>query len=87
MYTTSVILSLGPTLAFNDLPSTIKAEFVLQNARAWGLGEIMAKFNSGYLRTVDSQRTFLEITPDLQKGKHTEDPGSFSFIAGSYSTP
>jgi hypothetical protein len=86
MYTTSVSLSLGPTLAFNDLPSTIKAEFTLQNARAWGLGEIMAKFNSGYLRTVDSQRTFLEITPDLEKGKHTEDPGSFSFIAGSYST-
>jgi hypothetical protein len=86
MYTTSVSLTLGPTLAFNDLPSTIKAEFTLQNARPWGMGEIMAKFNSGYLRTVDSQRTFLEIEPNYKVGDSTEDPGSFSFIAGSYST-
>ena len=86
MYTTSVSLSLGPTLAFNDLPSTIKAEFTLQNARPWGLGEIMAKFNSGYLRTVDSQRTFLEIEPNYKVGGSTEDPGSFSFIAGSSTT-
>ena len=79
MYTQSVTLSLGPTLAFNDLPSTIKAEFTLQNARAWGLSEIMAKFNSGYLRTVDAQRTFMEIDPRLKKDEVTMDPGSFGF--------
>lgn len=43
-------LTLGPTLAFNDLPSTIKAEFTLVNARNWGLQEILAKFNAGSIR-------------------------------------
>jgi len=45
-----VTLTLGPTLAFNDLPSSIKASFTLQNARAWGLQEIIAKFNAGSIR-------------------------------------
>jgi hypothetical protein len=56
----NVSLSLGPNLAFNDLPSSIKVEFNLTNARPLGLQEIMAKFNSGYLRTVDVQKTFYE---------------------------
>ena len=43
-------LSLGPILAFNDLPSSIKAEFTLINARPWGLQEIFAKFNAGHIR-------------------------------------
>ena len=43
-------LTLGSTLAFNDLPSTIKAEFTLVNARPWGLQEILAKFNAGSIR-------------------------------------
>jgi hypothetical protein len=60
MYTTEVTLKLGPELAFNDLPSSIIAEFTLANARPLGLQEIMAKFNSGYLRTVDVQKTFFE---------------------------
>ena len=60
MLVENVSLSLGPTLAFNDLPSSIKVEFNLVNARPWGLQEIMAKFNSGYLRTVDVQKTFYE---------------------------
>ena len=60
MLVENVSLSLGPNLAFNDLPSSIKVEFNLTNARNWGLQEIMAKFNSGYLRTVDVQKTFYE---------------------------
>ena len=62
MLTTSVVLKLGPNLAFNDLPSSIIAEFELTNARNLGMQEIMAKFNSGYLRTVDVQKTFFETT-------------------------
>jgi len=62
MLTTDVNLKLGPTLAFNDLPSSITAEFTLTNARNLGMQEIMAKFNSGYLRTVDVQKTFFETT-------------------------
>lgn len=51
MYMNSeVTLTLGPTLAFNDLPSSIKASFTLVNARPWGLQEIIAKFNTGSIR-------------------------------------
>jgi len=60
MLVENVSLSLGPNLAFNDLPSSIKVEFNLTNARPLGLQEIMSKFNSGYLRTVDVQKTFYE---------------------------
>ena len=45
-------LSFGSTLAFNDLPSTIKAEFTLVPARNLGLQEIFARFNSGHVRSV-----------------------------------
>lgn len=60
MLVEQVELRLGPTLAFNDLPSSITVEFNMTNARPWGLQEIMAKFNSGYLRTVDTQKSFYE---------------------------
>ncbi len=51
MYMDSDIkMTLGPTLAFNDLPSSITAEFTLVNARPWGMQEILAKFNSGSIR-------------------------------------
>lgn len=60
MLVEEVDLKLGPNLAFNDLPSSITVEFTMANARPWGLQEIMAKFNSGYLRTVDVQKTFYE---------------------------
>lgn len=71
MYTTDVKLKLGPTLAFNDLPSSITVNFTLTNARPWGLEEIMAKFNSGYLRSVDVQKSWLE----LREVKKTDEEG------------
>jgi hypothetical protein len=58
----SLNLTLGPTLGFNDLPSSIKVEFTLENARSWGLQEIMAKFNAGYLRSVDVQKSYFETS-------------------------
>jgi hypothetical protein len=60
MLVENVQLKLGSQLAFNDLPSSITVDFTLTNARPWGLQEIMAKFNSGYLRTVDVQKSFYE---------------------------
>jgi hypothetical protein len=60
MLVEQVELKLGPTLTFNDLPSSITVDFNMTNARPWGLQEIMAKFNSGYLRTVDVQKSFYE---------------------------
>jgi hypothetical protein len=79
MLVTETTLKLGPELAFNDLPSSIVAEFTMINARNLGLQEIMAKFNSGYLRTVDVQKTFFETTVTIDKKKNNaitkEDPG------------
>jgi hypothetical protein len=47
-----VNLTFGPNLSFNDLPTTITADFNLTNARPWGLQEILAKFNTGYIRVL-----------------------------------
>lgn len=55
-----VTLTFGPHLAFNDLPSTIKAEFTLTNARPQGLQEILAKFNVGHLRIVNIKKDYIE---------------------------
>ena len=76
MLTTEVTLKFGPILAFNDLPSSIIADFTLTNARPLGMQEIMAKFNSGYLRTVDVQKTFYETTVNFDnKGNvKSEEP-------------
>lgn len=56
MYTTSVTLTMGSTLMFNDLPANIKISFQLDNARPWGLQEIMAKFNTGNIRSVNIKK-------------------------------
>ena len=66
MLTQNVKVSMGSQLAFNDLPSSIKVEFTLVNARPLGLQEIMSKFNSGYLRTVDIQKSFYELESSTQ---------------------
>ena len=77
----SMTLTLGPLLAFNDLPSSIKASFALTNARPWGMQEIMAKFNSGYIRSVDVQKSFYEtnyIVDDNSK-EYEEKAGNFPY--------
>ena len=75
MLTQNVNIKLGPILAFNDLPSSIIVEFELTNARPWGMQEIMAKFNSGYLRTVDVQKTYYETN------SRTDLPGRLEGVA------
>ena len=79
MLTTEVQLVLGPTLAFNDLPSSISVKFTLANARNLGLQEIMSKFNSGYLRTVDTQRSFFETNVILGNVNKKEKVGELPF--------
>ena len=64
MYTDNATLKLGSTLAFNDLPSNITLDFTLQNARPWGLQEIIAKFNTGHLRVVNTQKDFTSLKPE-----------------------
>ena len=87
----SMSLTLGPILAFNDLPASIKATFTLTNARPWGMQEIMAKFNSGYIRSVDVQKSFYE-TNYIDDGtkQYEEKAGNFPYdyenIQGDSST-
>ncbi len=87
MLTQSVVITLGSELAFNDLPSSIKVTFALSNARPWGMQEIISKFNSGYLRTIDSQKTFYETKENEVMGMMPYDvlTPSDSAIVGSVS--
>lgn len=63
-----VTIKFGSQLAFNDLPSSIKVEFTLTNARPLGMQEILAKFNMGNLRTVNIKKDYIESDVNLQKG-------------------
>ena len=76
-------LDLGPTLAFNDLPSNIKATFTLTNARPWGLQEIAAKFNAGSIRVV----TIVKDTNDLNHGETLQDQIYVTPKTGSGTNP
>lgn len=51
MICSSVTLTLGPVLSYNDLPSTIKIEFELSSARNLGGQEIFDRLNTGQSRT------------------------------------
>lgn len=57
----SMSLKFGSMLAFNDLPSSIIATFTLTNARPLGMQEILAKFNSGSLRTVNIRKDYSDV--------------------------
>ena len=85
MYTQDVSISFGPQLAFNDLPSSIKVSCTLENARNLGMQEIIARFNSGYLRTVDVQKSFYETEQKISAdGKLTFDSiGQFAYEGGA----
>jgi hypothetical protein len=54
MWASSIKLTLGPTLAFNDLPSTIDIEFTLTSGRTYGIGEIFRKLSTGDVRIKSS---------------------------------
>lgn len=63
-----VTVTMGSTLAFNDLPTSIEVEVKLKSARNLGLQEIFSKFNSGGIRILegtadDSQKTQSLIEP------------------------
>jgi hypothetical protein len=54
MLVEDVTMYLGPTLAFNDLPSSIRLEFTMTNARPLGKQEIFRKLNTGKGRSYKS---------------------------------
>ena len=76
MYMDSAIkLILGPTLAFNDLPSYIEVEFTLTSARNLGANEIFRKLHTGEVRISSKQKkTFYveEEESDTVKGNNPD---------------
>lgn len=59
MYVDDIKLTLGDTLANNDLPQYIKAEISFMNARSLGADEIYERFNNGVGRS--SKRINLSV--------------------------
>lgn len=64
MTTSNVTVTLGPTLAFNDLPSTIECKFTLESARNLGIDEIFGKLSCGQVRVT---------LPNPNAGKNISD--------------
>lgn len=77
MYTTDVKLTLGPILAFNDLPSSISVEFTLKNARNLGGQEIYNKFNSS------GGRTYKRLNLSFGEAKIIAPTDASKYTAGS----
>lgn len=73
-------ITLGSTLAFNDLPSTITAEFTLVNARPWGMQEILAKFNAGSIRVSSGIKDYNAQDPGGKVGTDTNKGVSASNV-------
>lgn len=73
----SMSLKFGSMLAFNDLPSSITATFTLTNARALGMQEILAKFNSGSLRTVNIKKDYVEVQPVISGTASKDESGTY----------
>jgi hypothetical protein len=76
-----VTINLGPQLAFNDLPSSIEAEFRLVSARNLGIDEIMEKLSCGAIRITVEQPTFWnkvegDNTPNSDSGGGNTTPPS-----------
>jgi hypothetical protein len=60
-----VNLTVGKNLAFNDLPSYIKIEFTLENARNLGAQEIFNRFNTGRGRSYTRLNKSYVESPDI----------------------
>jgi hypothetical protein len=74
MYTDSVKLTLGPTLAFNDLPSSVDIEFTLTSARTCGIDEIFRKLSTGEIRfSSSSAPSFYNNNPADEEAKKPEN--------------
>ncbi len=70
---TDVTLTLGKTLAFNDLPSSIKLEINLSNARNLGAQEIFNRFNTGRGRSYTRlNKSFVEVNDAVIQDKVKE---------------
>ena len=74
MYTDGVKLTLGPTLAFNDLPSSVDIDFTLTSARTCGIDEIFRKLSTGEIRfSSSSAPSFFNTNQGEEEPKKPEN--------------
>ena len=90
MICTSVVVTMGRILAFNDLPSSIKIEFTLSNARSLGAQEIFNRFNTGKARTYQrTTKSYVEL-PDVKRNQNTNTANANSLtptVTANATTP
>ena len=83
-----VNVTLGETLAFNDLPSRITVDFTLTNARPLGLSEIMSRFMQGQGRTyVSGPSSWSESPSSIESVPPSNTNGTTPISSGTSSTP
>jgi hypothetical protein len=70
----SIKLILGPTLAFNDLPSYIEVEFTLSSARNLGANEIFRKLHTGEVRISSKQKKTFYVEEEESDTVKTNSP-------------
>ena len=77
MYMDSNIkLTLGPTLAFNDLPSYIEVDFTLTSARNLGANEIYRKLHTGEVRVSSKQKKTFYVEDEEEDVVAQPDAGT-----------
>ena len=74
---------MGPVLGFNDLPTSIKAEFTLKPARNLGADEIFTRFNTGkgrsYIRGNKDFWTQLQDDPLIIQAEQPQKISGYNF--------
>lgn len=84
-----VTLTLGKNLGFNDLPSSIKLEFELENARPLGAQELFDRLNTGAGRSyVNLNKSYVD-TEDIDFGTYSTNGqpvngGTYSINSKNY---
>ncbi len=74
MLVENVQLTMGKSLSFNDLPSYIKIEFTLSNARDLGAQEIFNRFNTGKGRSyVRLRKSYVELSDSTFEDANTQN--------------
>lgn len=91
MVNAGVTITMGKSLAFNDLPSSIKLEFELESARDIGADEIFKKFNCGRERTyIKSRLSFVDTDITFNKNEIANagiNKSSVADVASSITVP
>lgn len=83
MIAQNVTVKLGPTLSFNDLPSTIECNFELESGRNLGIGEIFGKLSCGQVRVTRPNKDYLYsgVTVNGEQVPRSDQPENIQVIS------